>query len=132
MNKSETELLLRYAMRLYPNCRWNEQQFNSAVALWHNEFSNEPRELIACAFTNATYSSPEWMPTIPMVRSAIRFLESRVKEKSKEEEFRDKHCGKSELEWKSLNKWNDSEAGNSKIKDTLKSIRNLLTEDKTG
>lgn len=116
MTKAETEQLLKYMICLYPNQKMDDQRFNSTVQIWCMEFQTIPCELVGSALNLARLESPDWMPSIPKIQQAIRQIESRIKTKSKEQEFKDSHCGKSEQEWESMNVWKSTSDGINKIK----------------
>lgn len=113
MTKSETELLLRYIIAMYPHEKWNDQKYRDTLNIWSSEFSDVPRELVAKAFNAAKEESPTWMPTVGEVRSALRLIMPH--EKSEDQEFRDRHCGKSKEEFEQMTTWEKSSAGQQAI-----------------
>ena len=117
MSQDDSVMIIRYAMSIYPSMRWTDDQINQNAVVWSNEFSANTREQVIEAFKIARTESPDWLPSIPRIQSAIKFLESQLKQKSDEDEFRDAHCGKSEAEWKALTAWESSKEGASKLKE---------------
>lgn len=124
MTKSETETLLRYIIGLYPNVKMTEQEFNDSVNIWYNEFKNDPCKNVMRAFRAARIASPDWMPSVPKIQSALKSFSSIIKEKSPEQEFMDRHCGKTKDEWEEMTRWEKSSDG----KEAIKSYRNRISE----
>lgn len=115
MTIDETELLIRYMLTLYPNKKVNEQEFRELVNNWHNEFKNEPREIVVAGFKDARAEDPRFMPSVPMILNSIQAVRAKFRVKSKEQEFRDSHCGKSETEWSEMVAWENSTDGSCKL-----------------
>lgn len=115
MTIDETESLLRYIITMYPNVRKTEREFRDCVDVWFAEFKDETRDTVLQAFKAARTGKPEWMPTVPMIQCAISEIKSRICVKSKEQEFRDSHCGKSKEEWDRMVAWEKSPDGNRTI-----------------
>lgn len=126
MNRNEAETLIRYAMVLYPSFRPSEQQMNSIIGAWTAEFLNEPKEIVAEAFKLARIESPSWMPSVPQIQSAITSIRMTLRVKSKEQEFKDSHCGKSQSEWAEYDKWEKSEQGKEKLNAFRAKLRELV------
>lgn len=125
MTSNEVESLLRYMLIMYPSVKMTNQQFSDTVRIWTSEFSDEECQIVGEAFRIARAESPDWIPSIPRIQKAIHVLKSKLDVKSKEQEFADSHCGKSEEEWKRLIEWERSKDGAEKInqfKSRLKSI----------
>lgn len=128
MNSKEAETMIRYAMMLYPSLRLTDQQIAFTANAWSAEFEHETKEIVAEAFKLARVESPQWMPSVPQIQSAINTIKMALRTKSKEQEFRDSHCGKSQSEWADCDRWEKSEKG----KETLNAFRTRLREITTG
>lgn len=115
MTLEETELLIRYMLTLYPSKKLSEAEFKTYVQNWHNEFKNESRDIVVAGFKDARVEDPRFIPTVPMIQNAIQDIRSKIRVKSKEQEFRDSHCGKSEAEWNSMVEWEQSQDGSKKL-----------------
>lgn len=126
MTKEEVERMLRYLMKLYPNVKMTEQHFKSTIQLWAYEFKDEKIENIREALKIATTESPDWMPSVPKIKNALGLISARVSSKTKEQEFKDMHCGKSEEEWSELVSWEDSENGKEYISSLKEKIGKII------
>ena len=126
MTFEETEMLLRYLLQLYPNVKMTEQQIKSNVVVWAREFKNDSKEDVASAVKIARIESPDWMPSIPKLQHALRMNALTIKRKSKDQEFKDTHCGKSFTEWSELCGWEASTDGSIKLKSYKKRLQQLV------
>lgn len=127
MNRIEAEALIRYAGILYPSFKKTEQEIANIAAAWSAEFSNEPKEIVAEAFRLARIESPDWMPSVPQIQSSINNLKTALRMKSKDQEFKDSHCGKSQSEWADYDKWEKSEQGKEKINSFKTRLRSIAS-----
>lgn len=123
MTKDDASMVLRYALSNYPNTKMNDETFSQSVVIWQREFCDKSKEMVIAGFKQARIESPDFLPSIPKIQSAIRMLEMRAKQKSPEDEFRDSHCGKSKEEWQQMKEWESSREGSEKI---LQYKRHLL------
>lgn len=115
MTKEDSAIILRYAMSIYPSLRMTEDELQQAAIIWSKEFANNTKEQVIEAFKIARENSPKWMPPIPLIQDAITSINMRLKTKNPQEEFKDKHCGKSEAEWSAYKKWEQSPEGKERI-----------------
>lgn len=131
MKANEAEMLIRYAMMLYPSFKQTEQQISKTSIAWANEFCDEPKEVVAEAFRFARLDSPDWMPSVPQIQTAINTIKTALKVKSKEQEFKDSHCGKSQSEWEDYNNWKKSETGKEKLDMFKARLKAIVTGDES-
>lgn len=103
-------------MVIYPSFRLTDEQLIKYAEIWSAEFKDDSCELVSEGFRIARMESPAWMPSVPSIQAAIRSIISQAKPKSKDEEFKDAHCGKTQEEWVSLKSWEKSKDGAEKIK----------------
>lgn len=129
MNSEDALGLIKYAMMVYPSLRLTDNQIANAVNVWAAEFADESQETVRQAFKLARQESPDWMPSIPKIQAAIVTLKSVLRKKSKEQEFRDAHCGKSEDEWNECLNWEQSDDGKQKINAFKSQLKALAGEN---
>lgn len=132
MTKTETEILLRYMMTMYPNVRMTEQQFEYSVKIWAAEFEKYSKEMVAEAFKVARSESPDWMPSVPKIQKAIDGITSSKRTKSKEQEYMDSHCGKTPEEWAQMESWEQSQEGRDKIRRFQEEFARLINAKLNG
>lgn len=125
MTTNDVEILLKYALSLYPNVRWSESEFNDKVNVWANEFKNNSKEEVGKAFRLSMSNSPCWLPSVQMVKEEIKSV-WRFKPKSREQEFKDSHCGKSADEWNKVDDWKKSDDYNKFISELKNRVCNLI------
>lgn len=128
MTKEDSAIILRYAMSIYPSLRMTEDELQQAATIWSKEFAHNTKEQVIEAFKIARENSPVWMPAIPAIQDAITSINMRLKRKSDEEEFRDKHCGKSESEWREYKKWEQSPEGKERIMSYKRRLAEILND----
>jgi hypothetical protein len=128
MTKEDSAIILRYAMSIYPSLRMTEDELQQAAIIWSKEFAHNTKEQVIEAFKIARENSPVWMPAIPAIQDAIISINMRLKRKSDEEEFRDKHCGKSESEWREYKKWEQSPEGKERIMSYKRRLAEILND----
>jgi hypothetical protein len=128
MTKEDSAIILRYAMSIYPSLRMTEDELQQAAIIWSKEFAYNTKEQVIEAFKIARENSPVWMPAIPAIQDAIISINMRLKRKSDEEEFRDKHCGKSESEWREYKKWEQSPEGKERIMSYKRRLAEILND----
>lgn len=120
MTQADSAAILRYANTIYPSARMTEEQIIQSSIIWANEFSENTREQVFEGFKEARNDSPDWMPSVPKIQSAIKrlALESEMKKRLKTQDdlFRESHCGKSPEEWKRMIEWESSPEGSQKVK----------------
>lgn len=126
MNTTESEKLIRYAMRIYPSFKLDDQQIIENARLWSYEFISEEYALVCEAFRLAMEGSPTWMPTIPEVKCAIKRIYEKPKPKTEEELFMDSHCGKTRQQWESIMAWEKSEDGARKVLEYKQRLNQIL------
>jgi hypothetical protein len=129
MTRKETESMLRYMLSMYPNVKMTEQQLAYSVNVWAEEFKSDSCESVAAAFRLARAESPDWMPTVPKIQNAIRQIASTVRVKSKEQEFKDSHCGYSKEEWDKIIAWENSPEGAAKLVEYRKRLNEITGEE---
>lgn len=129
MTRKETESMLRYILSMYPNVKMTEQQFAYSVNVWSEEFKSDSCESVAAAFRLARAESPNWIPSVPKIQNAIRQIEATVKVKSKEQEFKDSHCGYSKDEWDAIIEWENSQEGAAKLVEYRKRLNEIIGEE---
>jgi hypothetical protein len=105
-----------------------EDELQQAAIIWSKEFAHNTKEQVIEAFKIARENSPVWMPAIPAIQDAIISINMRLKRKSDEEEFRDKHCGKSESEWREYKKWEQSPEGKERIMSYKRRLAEILND----
>ena len=127
MTKDESEQIIRYAMMIYPSLRLTDQQVSNSASVWACEFESETKDTVIQAFKLARAESPDWMPSIPKIQSMITTMKLSLKQKSKEQEFRDSHCGKSQDEWESCITWEQSDAGRELVKSFKERLRAIVS-----
>lgn len=127
MTKEESETIIRYAMMIYPSFRLTEQQISNSASVWSCEFESETKDTVIQAFKLARAESPDWMPSIPKIQSMITTMKLSLKQKSKEQEFRDSHCGKSQDEWESCCEWEQSEHGHELVKSFKERLKSIIS-----
>lgn len=123
MTKDDASMVLRYALSNYPNTKMNDETFSQSVVIWQREFNDKTKEMVLAGFKQARIESPDFLPSIPKIQAAIRTIETRIKQKDPEIEFRDSHCGKTKEEWQQMKEWESSREGSEKI---LQYKRHLL------
>ena len=128
MTKEDSAIILRYAMSIYPSLRMTEDELQQAAIIWSKEFAHNTKEQVIEAFKIARENSPVWMPAIPAIQDAIVSINMRLKRKSDEEEFKDKHCGKSESEWREYKKWEQSPEGKERIMSYKRRLAEILND----
>lgn len=128
MTKEDSTIILKYAMSIYPSLRMTEEELQQAAIVWSKEFAHNTKEQVIEAFKIARENSPVWMPAIPAIQDAIISINMRLKRKSDEEEFRDKHCGKSESEWREYKKWEQSPEGKERIMSYKRRLAEILND----
>lgn len=128
MTKEESIVILKYAMTSYPSLKLTDDELGRTAAIWANEFAANTKEQVLEGFRMAREKSPVWMPAIPAIQDAIISINMRLKRKSDEEEFKDKHCGKSESEWREYKKWEQSPEGKERIMSYKRRLAEILND----
>lgn len=126
MTDKESRQLLEYANSLYPSARMTEVQIEKTSRIWAAEFRTETLARVTEAFRVAQTESPDWMPSVPKVRAALESLDAIPKVRTKEDEFRDTHGGKSPSEWREYEFWASSREGMQKIQAFKKQLKDLI------
>lgn len=115
MTEKETEDLLKYILTVYPGAYMPDDRLRAIVCVWSGELAEYPREKVADALRVAMVGSPSKLPSLSSIKRAMQSIDARIGIKDKEQEFRDSHCGKSEAQWRSMVRWEQSEDGKARL-----------------
>lgn len=126
MTKNEAIMIINYALAIYPNVKMTEEQVNNNALIWESELHDKSCEIVSAAFKLARIESPTFMPTVPEIQQAIRYIEMKARFKSDEQEFMDSHCGKTREEWKQMKDWEASAEGKEKIESYKLKLKQLF------
>lgn len=126
MTIDDTSVLLKYLLSLYPNVRMDATKFNDTLRIWTREFADDDKEDVGAAVREMTVVSPDWMPNVPQIKAQMREIASRMKIKTKEEEFRDTHAGKSKEEWDAMIAWERSPEGIVKLRAYRQRLKEIM------